>query len=588
MTRAWEPNAIGSIVPPFGGARNGGGCRCRVRAGAAAETLSAQDACAIILAPADGMVVTVPTGLTPCLEVTYVQTGAGQVVIQAGAGETLLFPPGYNPASDGPGTTVTVTTLTSTQALVAGDPSLEPAFFTGLRFDAGQYAFGTAGQYANPYVRMRVAWAPLTQALNSFTCIAGTNGGAGLGIVLSTSNPGGYPQGSIKGFDAVAPYSTPAAFPEHIMLPGELGRYIVDDLWLSGGLLYHARMGRLVRPPVADALASWTSGNAFAVNCRPTVPGTLQYGSLIIFDIQYCTVAPTLAEVRADALKRPGVAVAGALNHWVGEDVTSGLGNWVDRVSGRVLALTGVPSVRAQVPASYKSVGAISLFSDSEAVRESPGVSGNSWKRLHQEAIVGGGAAYTGLGKFAAGGASTLDYDNRCSATSSQALGLANGATPSALSTLGADLPLYVTADGSFILSYGANDCFVRIVTNGEAPATAAAAYLADLDTALTLIGAYMEAGRPILITNIMRESTGTTSANQRSFIDLVNAALPAWIATRRVTYPGLRLADVCAAVTPTQAAADNVAVLYDGLHLAAAVRAAYAQAVAAQLLDAA
>lgn len=25
MTRAWEPNAIGSIVPPFGGARNGGG-----------------------------------------------------------------------------------------------------------------------------------------------------------------------------------------------------------------------------------------------------------------------------------------------------------------------------------------------------------------------------------------------------------------------------------------------------------------------------------------------------------------------------------------------------------------------------------
>lgn len=65
--------------------------------------------------------ITVPSGLTPGATVEYVQAGAGQVQIAAGPGTTLLFGSAFSPNSAEQGSSIVVTVLSATEAIVRGD-----------------------------------------------------------------------------------------------------------------------------------------------------------------------------------------------------------------------------------------------------------------------------------------------------------------------------------------------------------------------------------------------------------------------------------------------------------------------------------
>jgi hypothetical protein len=89
----------------------------------------------------------------------------------------------------------------------------------------------------------------------------------------------------------------------------------------------------------------------------------------------------------------------------------------------------------------------------------------------------------------------------------------------------------------------------------------------------------------PIVVTTTLRCATGSTEANERTAIDDWNAALPGLVSTWNSTHGGVYLCDYTTAATPNQAAADNVAVLYDGTHPTAATYTVMAGVIANTLL---
>lgn len=458
---------------------------------------------------------------------------------------------------------------------------------TGVSFTGGQYALGVGGQYANAYRRMRITWSPDAQPGTGLSFVAGLDGGGGGSILLGAQDRSGavFANGQVVGFDGA--YSTTATV--HALMTSELGRYVVDDLWTDGTYIYHARNGRLVGVRISDADTSWTSANPFGLNTRPSAAGTLQFGSCTIFDAQLSTSVPaSVAAVRAEAQYLPGVPIVGALNHW---HCGAGLGatTWTDQISSRVLTLTGSPTKGVVKLVRRTSSGQISYLGDSNVIREEGGVTGNGPRKYFLQALLDAGYATSAGGKFSYGAGASKDYDNRNSGVSGQAVGVANGAVPSAQSTLAADLTAYVAPDGGVVLMYGTNDGYVYCNTpGGNTGAAGATLFFAALDTAIASIGGHLDTGRPIVVTTPLRVATGSSTAAQRDFYQAVYAALPAWIATKQATYPGVELADTYALLTPTQADADNTAILPDGTHIANSLQATVAATQAAAYLRAA
>lgn len=74
----------------------------------------------IIATDAGDLEITVPTGLTPGTTAEFVH-GAGAVTVVAGGGMTLLYPATFLPNTNEANSSLVVTILTSTSALVRGD-----------------------------------------------------------------------------------------------------------------------------------------------------------------------------------------------------------------------------------------------------------------------------------------------------------------------------------------------------------------------------------------------------------------------------------------------------------------------------------
>lgn len=461
---------------------------------------------------------------------------------------------------------------------------------TGLRFTSGQYARGTGGDYAQAYRWARVIYAANALPPMAFSFIAGLDsGGGGSWMFGAESNATltGYTTGRLVTFDGV--YSTSTGNPAHIPQSSELGRYTVVDSVIDGTNLLDYRNGRLMRIGVADAKTTWTSANPLAINCRPTgAPPTLQYGDVSVFEIQLSTTVPTAAQIRTYATAPVGTAIPGCTRLFVMADASGA--TVVDRVGGKSLTLTGSPTP-VTISAAPRSMGCLYLRGDSHLSREPGPVEADGVRLPLLSAIDSAGYWVSSYGQTTFATNTTKTYDPLHGGVAGQALGLANG-QPSALSQLASNLTTYCSRDGGVLLEFGSNDVYARCVTGLETSASCATNFLADLDTALALVGAHLDAGRPIVITNTLRcsqaASPGATGIQQRGAIDLIYAQLPAWIAARVGTYPGLRLVDWYGQITPTQADADNTAILYDGTHMAAAYRTIAGNLCAAGFLSAA
>jgi hypothetical protein len=87
-----------------------------------ATVLADADHDAIIVATAaGGLVVTVPAGLTAGTTVEFVQGSTVAVSVVAGMGMTLLYPAAFDPITNEESSTLVITILSDTTAIVRGD-----------------------------------------------------------------------------------------------------------------------------------------------------------------------------------------------------------------------------------------------------------------------------------------------------------------------------------------------------------------------------------------------------------------------------------------------------------------------------------
>lgn len=457
---------------------------------------------------------------------------------------------------------------------------------TGVQFGATGYAVGTAGEYTAQYRRLRMIWAPVSLPGTGFRIAAGTDSGTGGGIGLITEPLSGASNGSLRGWDGA--YFTPITHPTHFISAAELGRVVVDDLVLDdpNNLALWYRDGRLVGIAQTDAQTDWSHTLAMAINCRPNDPTNASYrfGDLIVFELQTSTVMPDADTVLDEAVRPPGWVVDGSVDLWVGEEFSSG--TWTARGSGRVLTVTnGTAGVQKPFRAEPTKHGCWSLHSDSFGVREPGPAEGNSWRKYYLDIMSAAGFLPSAGGEYTSSGVTTKDFDFRHNCVPGQALGLANGAIPARLPTLAAALTSFCPKDGTLTLDYGRNDAYARCAPPsgglGQSVSVAVAAFFTDLESAISAGHSHMNPGRPIIVADILRTDITYGTLNEREFGRVVSELLPAKVAKWRRTYrPQIGLAKVRAKVTPTQATANDDAVLWDGIHMASgAPMQAYAQA---------
>lgn len=462
----------------------------------------------------------------------------------------------------------------------------------GLRFPSTSvYALGTNGDFNEAYKWLRIIWAPNVQLPNALTFPCGLDTGAGGSIALITQSlaAAGYSVGGLTGYDGT--YAAGTGVPLHVLATSEIGRLRVTDLVLDdpGDKILHYEMGRLIRVGVASSDTSWSpgAGGRLAINTRPsTFPGgTFQFGDMTVFEIQLSTTAPTADVVLAAASQPIGTPVSGMTRMFLASEATAGASSWTDPRSGKILTVTGT-TVAHDVARSSRSAGCVSIFGESHVMRDSGVLEGDGFRKALLFHLIDSGYQATAHGKFTFGANATKTYDTRHNGVPGQAWEFDNGAVDARMDTFAADLAAYVPRDGSLVLQGSTNDAFVYCVTQGKSVATAKADYFAILDTAIGLAGAHMNAGRPIVIPDALRLGTASiVNANQRDFLIGVTADLPAWVAARVGTYPGLRVAGVSALITPDQSTTD--ANLIDGTHMDDASRAIYGVVVAEAIMDA-
>ncbi|MEQ8721048.1 MAG: hypothetical protein RID81_07210 [Sandaracinaceae bacterium] len=113
--------AAGTIEARLSAVEGGAGVRAVVEA-LSDTTMADADSGKVIRCSGGGVVtITVNAGLTPGTTVEYVQEGAGQVQVAAGAGMTLRHPATFHPYTAEQFASLTVTILDAAEALVRGD-----------------------------------------------------------------------------------------------------------------------------------------------------------------------------------------------------------------------------------------------------------------------------------------------------------------------------------------------------------------------------------------------------------------------------------------------------------------------------------
>jgi lysophospholipase L1-like esterase len=254
------------------------------------------------------------------------------------------------------------------------------------------------------------------------------------------------------------------------------------------------------------------------------------------------------------------------------------------RVGGGTYTVTGGPALTTY-PIAPKSVGTVEVMGDSIAAgRNNSGLAGAGWRR-EVARIVNGTRHMTFNGQFQpTDPATVLDFSPSHTAVGGEGLGATPGAGVTRLSSVATDRGITIGPDGVTILAYGTNDIYRRVVELAQSPATCVTNMAADWASEIS--GLRVARTGPIEICSVLRVATGSSTANQRSAIDLWNSGLAANVASWNATYGKVYLCDYTQDATPTQGDADNAAVLYDGTHPTPATYTAMANRIASALVS--
>ena len=467
--------------------------------------------------------------------------------------------------------------------------------YQGLQLTStSQYINGGVTNFNATILHMR-SWFSLDAKSSSATkniCGTGNFGATGVSVI-------GESQGGVTTPDRCRvigfhdnKYTSTSTLHYHVPCDTEFGFLQVHDVWLdtTTGRIYHAINGCPMGPGFATTSTTMGTTAEFAINSRVGTPGTLGYGAMTWVATQFSTAKPSDATISAAWSASPETELASCVRWFVARDVSGS--TIACRKSGAVtLAVTGSPSLVSKA-APKNPVGVVELYADSIGVCRrnvgSPYDSDTGWKQTAIEVVNASGRFRAAVGANVSADLSSLGVgtpktvDRRHTAVGGQALGVLVGATASRLSTLATDLPANGHALTVTKFAYGINDLSERIVNLGQSAAVAVAGLQADYATACSTVRA-ARTGR-IEIANILRAGTGGSgiTATVQSAIDLYNSGFAAMISSLNGTYGGVVGIDVCSAVTPSQAAADDTGILYDKIHETDAAKITHGNAVAA------
>lgn len=459
-------------------------------------------------------------------------------------------------------------------------------YVQGLEFTSGsQYILGGAGSWNSTILSVMVRWVPLARPANATLSIA-MLGDFASNFNLITGSYAGFTYAPEMAFNG-AYSSSPAAVSGggmDITQSGALGRMRTDVVRLiSGTAIQHWRDGRQMALQGSTAATSLGSASNLAINRRVSA-ATLGYGNFAFVEIRATTAALTDAQIAAWSAAPVGTACpAGSeTNAIVASDFN---GSTIPpRVGGGTYTATGSPVLRTYRRAN-QGLGTAEVMGDSIGVgRQSGGTDGNGWRREVLQ-LVNPGRHLSMTGQYAPSTANlTPDFSTHHTSVSGMGLGATPAAGTTRLSTVATDRGIGIGPGGITILAFGRNDIYrrCRAAELNQAPATAVAAMATDWENEIS--GLRVTRTGPIVVCTTLRCATASTEANERTAIDLWNAALPGYVATWNSTYGGVYLCDYTTAATPDQSAADSAAVLYDGTHPSPATYTVMAQVIAGVL----
>lgn len=457
---------------------------------------------------------------------------------------------------------------------------------TGLEFQSGsQYVLGGAGSWNSTILSVLVRWVPLTRPANSTLSIAMTGDFAANFNLITYANTGFTyaPETAFNGAYASGPGAGIGNGCD-VTQAGRLGIMRTDVVRLvSGTAIQHWRDGRQVGRQGTSAATTLGSANALAINRRVSA-ATLGYGNFALVEIRATTAALTDAQIAEWSNSPVGTAspAGGETNALVASDFN---GTTIPpRVGGGTYTATGSPVLKTyrRAPAG---LGSIECMGDSITLGRAAGpVDGNGWRREVLQ-LLNASRHATMSGQYTPVTTNlTPDFSTNHTGVSGMGLGATPAAGTTRLSTVATDRGIGIGPAGITILSFGRNDIYrrCRAAELNQSPATAVAAMQTDWTNEIA--GLRVTRTGPIVVTTTLRCATSVTEANERTAIDLWNAALPGYVSTWNSTYGGVYLCDYTTAATPNQAAADSAAVLYDGTHPTAATYTVMAGVIAGVL----
>lgn len=457
---------------------------------------------------------------------------------------------------------------------------------TGLEFTSdAQSILGGAGSWNSTILSVLVRWVPLTRPANSTLSIAMVGDFAANFNLITYANTGFTyaPETAFNGAYASAPGAGIGNGCD-VTQAGRLGSMRTDVVRLvSGSAIQHWRDGRQIGRQGTSAATTLGSTNALAINRRVS-SATLGYGNFALVEIRATTAALTDAQITAWSNSPVGTAspAGGETNVLVASDFN---GTTIPpRVGGGTYTAAGSPVLKRyrRAPAG---LGSIECMGDSITLGRASGpVDGNGWRREVLQ-LLNGSRHATMSGQFTPATTNlTPDFSTNHTGVSGMGLGATPAAGTTRLSTVATDRDLSIGPAGITILSFGRNDIFrrCRAAELNQTPAAAVAAMQTDWTNEIA--GLRVTRTGPIVVTTTLRCATSATEANERTAIDLWNAALPGYVSAWNSTYGGVYLCDYTTAATPNQAAADNTAVLYDGTHPTAATYTVMAGVIAGVL----
>lgn len=426
-----------------------------------------------------------------------------------------------------------------------------------------QYILGGAGSWNSAILGVLVRWVPIAKPASATLSIAMTGDFAADFnlIVASWGSP------AVTGYTSAfnGAYSSAAAEACDVLQTGALGRVHSDYVRLVPGTRIELwRDGyRMSAGPGTSAAVDMGSTNALAINRRVSA-ATLGFGAMGFVEIRATTSALSDSQIKAACLAPVGTALpSGETNAIVGADMVGS--TIAPRVGGGTYTVTGSPALGAY-PMARRALGSVEIMGDSiGAGRDVTTGQGAGFRRQMVQTVNAGGRHCSTVGRFTNTVAFTQDFSPLHTSVGGMGLGATPAAGTTRLSTVATDRTIGCPPDGVTVLEFGANDVFRRIRELAESEATCLANMTADWNAEIA--GLRVARTGPIVVTSMLRAATSVTTAPQRSMIDAWNAALPALVAGWNTTHGSVYYADITTAATPTQAAADDVGVLYDGTH---------------------